>query len=142
MADFAGDASMCLWEAEGPRPEVRVRAVRAALELARGLDRFAAERGAGGHVTRIGLAEGWAVLGNLDAEGRLTFGAVGAPLSVASRLEQHNKTLGTRILATAGVVEGLGGVADLRPVGRVALRGRDAEDDVVALEALPPRRAA
>ncbi len=142
VADFAGDASMCLWEAEGPRPEVRVRAVRAALELAQGLDRFAAERGAGGHVTRIGLAEGWAVLGNLDAVGRLTFGAAGVPLSVASRLEQHNKALGTRILATAAVVEGLGGVAELHPVGRVALRGREVEDDVVALEALPPRRAA
>lgn len=133
VADFTGDATMSLWEADAPSPGVRVRAVRAALDLAETLDRFAASRGVVGHATRLGLAEGWVVVGNVDGKGRLTFGAIGAPLNVASRLEQLNKEYGTRILATAAVVESLADVRS-RAVGPVVLRGRAVGEEVVEIE--------
>jgi adenylate cyclase len=137
VLDFAGDASMSLWDAPAPDPLARARAVAAAVELVRALDRFGAERGLDpAHATRAGLAEGRLVLGNIaSGEDRFTFGAVGEALNVAARLEQLNKALGTRVLATAGVVEGLPpGGPRLAPMGPVRLRGRSLAEEVVAIE--------
>ncbi len=130
---WAGDASMSAWLADRPDAAVRARAVAAALELAQKLEHFAARLGIDAHHTRVGLAEGEIVMGNLAAGDRFSFGAVGEPLNVATRLEQLNKQLGTRVLATRGVVDGLADLR-LRAIGPVRLRGRSQPDEIVALE--------
>jgi adenylate cyclase len=135
VLSWAGDASMCIWLADKPSLEVRARAVAAALELAAELDRFAARLNLPAHHTRIGLAEGELVLGNLAAGEHFSFGAVGEPLNVAARLEQLNKQLGTRVLATRSVVKGLSNV-NVRVIGSVQLRGRSHADEVVMLDHL------
>jgi adenylate cyclase len=133
VLDFVGDASMCVWEADAPSAAIRVRAVRAALELAERLDRFAAACALEGQRTRIGLAEGMIVLGNLDTGDHFAFGGVGEPLNTASRLEQLNKRLGTRVLATAAVVRDLEGLPTCQ-IGPVSLKGKVQPEEVVALE--------
>jgi adenylate cyclase len=133
VLDFAGDASMCVWDAERPSEDLRRRAVRAVLDLVRELDLFAAARGLDGHPTRVGLAEGEIVLGNLAGGPNFTYGAVGEPLNVAARLEQLNKQHGTRIMATGSLVRGRDDLA-VRPLGELVLRGRAVSEEVVAVE--------
>lgn len=135
VLDWSGDASMSVWLADAPDSRARARAAAAALELAAELERFARRLGLEAHHTRIGLAEGEIVLGNLTRGEHFSFGAVGEPLNVAARLEQLNKQLGTRVLATRAVVEGQNGLP-VRTIGPVRLRGRSGLDEVVALE--PP----
>jgi adenylate cyclase len=137
VLNLAGDASICLWEAAGPDRGARERAARAALELVGALDRFAAEQGLlAGHLTRAGLAAGWVVLGNFAQGGRFSFAGVGEPLNLASRLEQLNKQLGTRILAAAEAVADLDGLP-LRPLGAFRLKGVAQPQEVVALDPTP-----
>ncbi len=74
------------------------------------------------------------MLGNIAAgEDRFAFGAIGEVLNVAARLEQLNKQLGTRVLATASLVEGLDGPR-VRRLGPVLLRGRSRAEEIVAVE--------
>jgi adenylate cyclase len=140
VLNLAGDASICLWEAAGPDRGARERAARAALELVGALDRFAAEQGLlAGHLTRAGLAAGWVVLGNFAERGRFNFAGVGEPLNLASRLEQLNKQLGTRILAAAEAVADLDGLPS-RPLGAFRLKGVAQPQEVVALDPAPAWR--
>jgi adenylate cyclase len=123
---------MCLFTADRPDPSVRRQAVAAALELVDVLDAFARTHGMGAHLTRVGLAEGEVVLGNIGSTEHYEFGAVGEPLNLASRLEQLNKQLGSRILATAEIVRDVVEVA-ARPAGRVRVPGSQRDLSIVAL---------
>ncbi|WP_448508228.1 hypothetical protein [Immundisolibacter sp.] len=60
-------------------------------------------------------------------------------MNTASRIEALNKRLGTRILASEGVIDGLAGI-DCRRVGRFLLAGKG--DAVEVYELLPVPSAA
>ena len=107
---WAGDASMSAWLAGRPTPRCAPEPWQPPWNSRRSSS-TCRQAGIDAHHTRVGLAEGEIVMGNLAAGDRFSFGAVGEPLNVATRLEQLNKQLGTRVLATRGVVDGL---ADLR----------------------------
>jgi adenylate cyclase len=132
VLNFVADSSMCLWEAEKPSARLRLAAAGAATELVERLDAFAAAHGLDAHRTRVGLADGWIVLGNLAGDGHFSFGAVGEPLNIASRLEQLNKLLGTQILATAAVARDLTNVP-VEVLGTMPLKGKSMPEQIVAL---------
>jgi adenylate cyclase len=138
VLDFTGDASMCLWDADRPSAALRAEAIEAALELVERLHHFTVTHELREHHTRVGLAEGTIVLGNIDHDGHFFFGGVGEPLNVAARLEQLNKQLGTYVLATAAVAQGLDRFP-IRPIGPVALKGMAQPEEIVAIE-LPSDR--
>lgn len=56
--------------------------------------------------TRFGLHFGEMMMGNVGGKKLLFFRAVGDTVNTAARLEELNKLLGTRILATSAVLEG------------------------------------
>jgi adenylate cyclase len=79
--------------------------------------------------TRVGLHRGEAVVGNFGGEGRIQYTALGDAMNTAARLESANKKLGTRALVSAEAASGMTN-ASLRPMGRVAVRGRSTPIEV------------
>ncbi|MDQ3775335.1 MAG: adenylate/guanylate cyclase domain-containing protein [Pseudomonadota bacterium] len=123
VSDVVGDAMLALWATAGPDPETRVEACRAALEI------MAGSPGDSGPYlpTRIGLHCGEVVLGNVGAGEHFEYRAVGDIVNTAQRIEDLNKRLGTRVLASADVIEGLAGglgAVLVREIGRFCLIGK------------------
>ncbi len=74
--------------------------------------------------TRIGLATGPAVLGNIGSEGRINYTAVGDTVNLASRLEAANKVFRTQTLICARTFELAQDAILARPLGRVIVKGK------------------
>ncbi len=98
---YVGDAVVAFWNAPLEIEDHAVRALTAAVHIQKRL----AEAGPGFVVrygvvpaTRIGVATGLAVVGNLGSNLRFAYTAVGDSVNIASRLEAANKSIGTRVL--------------------------------------------
>ena len=124
VTDSVGDGITAAFTAKTPDPAVAAKACEAALLIEREVERFNARHDPLRLPTRIGLNAGWVTLGHVGGAGRFTYTVVGDAVNTASRIEQLNKHLGTRILATRAVVEGVPNLA-LRPLGRFQLFGKE-----------------
>ena len=122
VTDIVGDSALALWPLTHAGIAQRLRACRAALGIQQALAGFVAP---GGDTlpTRIGLHVGDLLLGPVGAAGHFEYRAIGDVVNAASRIEALNKRLGTRILASAAVVDGLAGI-DCRRVGQFRLAGK------------------
>jgi adenylate cyclase len=87
----------------------RRRAPAAAIELGR---------------TRIGIETGPAVVGDVGNQSKLDYTAHGDAVNMAARLEACNKELGSAICVGPGTAAQCD-AALLRPLGQLAVRGRD-----------------
>lgn len=124
ISDVVGDAMLALWAAADVDPRQRRQSCEAALEI---LSVESRDRLAGVKTvlpTRIGLHCGKMVLGNVGAGGRYEYRAVGDIVNTAQRIEMANKSLGTRLLASAEVLEGLETLFLFREMGCFALPGK------------------
>jgi adenylate cyclase len=104
---FLGDGFMAIFGAPLADPGASRHAVDAAREILAEIDRRAAageaQLGIG-----IGLHHGIAVTGNIGSPRRKEFTVIGDVVNLASRIEQLNKTFGSRLLISAEVAESLG----------------------------------
>jgi adenylate cyclase len=82
----------------------------------------AAAIGLGG--TRIGIETGPAIVGDVGIQAKLDYTAHGDCVNMAARLEACNKELGSAICVGPGAA-GRCNAALLRPLGQLAVRGRD-----------------
>jgi len=73
--------------------------------------------------TRLGLHSGEIMLGSIGAVDHYEYRAVGDIVNSASRIQELNKTLGTRVLLSAQVLDGIDGYLT-REVGTFLLRGK------------------
>ncbi len=107
---FIGDAVMGIWGAPAPNPDHAAAAGRAALAAVAGVMRAKAEADARhepGYAVKIGLNSGRAVVGNVGAERRYNYTAVGETVNIAARLEGIPSDYGCRIVvgpATAAAI--------------------------------------
>ena len=124
VTDSVGDGITAAWTTPKPDPAVAAKACRAALQIDRETRRFSDRHDPLRLPTRIGLNAGWVTLGHVGGAGRFTYTVVGDAVNTASRIEQLNKHLGTRILATRAVVEGVPRLT-LRPLGQFQLFGKE-----------------
>lgn len=119
-----GDALHLMFGAPLAQPDHARRALECGVALAGFGARFAlgAEaRAVGFGRTRIGVASGEAVVGDVGGGRKLDYTAHGTPVNLAARLEAANKITGTALLADAASAAASGMV--LRRVGLLALRG-------------------
>lgn len=133
---FIGDGLMVLWGAPLQLDRPELQACKAALALQRAMDTqnarwrraFLPEFAIG-----IGIHTGPVVAGVLGAADRLAYTALGDSVNVASRVEDLNRQLGTRILVSETTRAGLDGRLPTRVIGTMPLRGRQTPLEVSEL---------
>jgi adenylate cyclase len=142
VKQFTGDGVMALFGAPQGYADHAARAVRAALEIVRRLERLNQHRqseGAAPLRIGIGIHSGEVVAGLIGPDERVEYGAVGDAVNVACRIEEQTKELGATILVSREVADQLGSTFRLGAAAQVSLKGRDAAMAVV--EILEPRGA-
>ncbi len=124
---FLGDGVLAFWNAPTPQADHARRAVHAALALQRRLAalRAPAAPAPAALPTRIGLATGELVVGNVGTPERMNYTVIGDIANLAARLEALNKTYGTSILVSEGTVTDAGSSVVFRTIDRVAVVGKD-----------------
>jgi len=98
---YVGDAVVAFWNAPLDIADHALRACIAACRIQEKLIEMGPElenRFGVTPKTRIGIATGSAIVGNLGSNCRFAYTAVGDSVNIASRLETANKVLGTTIL--------------------------------------------
>ena len=132
---FAGDGILVMFNTVSDQADHPARAARCALDILRVTDSVAAARH-GWPRFRIGLNTGSAVVGNVGAEGRRSFAAIGDTTNLASRL------LGAaqpgQVVIGAGTRHNLqplidAGTLRVMPLGPMTVKGKREPLDVWAL---------
>ncbi|WP_171240536.1 response regulator [Ruegeria sp. HKCCA5491] len=121
-----GDAIQVIFGAPVDDPEHAAHAVACALaldEFAQGFQKKLLDRGIALGDTRIGVNSGGAIIGNFGGKSYFDYTAYGDAVNTAARLEQANKTIGTRICTSESVAKGIDNFSG-RPIGRLLLKGK------------------
>jgi predicted ATPase/class 3 adenylate cyclase/ribosomal protein L40E len=121
LARLMGDAILAFFGAPIAHENDPERACRAALDIIKGAQRYAArltqERGIGGFNVRVGINTGLVVVGEVGSDLRAEYTAMGDAVNLASRLEQAAPVGGVLISHdTYGRVRGLFDVKALEPI--------------------------
>jgi adenylate cyclase len=134
VLDVKGDGILALWTSEAPDAALRARVCRSCLQMVEASDRFNMCFPARRLPTRIGVDFGPVALANVGAFERYEYRAVGDTVNTCARLEQLNKQLGTRVLVSQQLAEGIDGFL-FRDLGEFMLRGKRAPLRVLELVA-------
>ncbi len=146
---FIGDAIMAFWGAPAPTADHAARACETALRSQRRLAELRAAPDVPGLAnirSRIGIATGDVLVGNVGSHDRFNYTVMGDTVNLASRLESLNKLYGTQILIGDATYRAARERIVARPVGVVQVKGKRhcvevweplclaSEDDAVAHE--------
>ncbi len=120
---FAGDGLMVFWNDPMPCPDPADRAVRMAVALRERFVPLTAGWRKRGHDLgfAVGVASGYATLGEIGFEGRYEYGVIGSVVNLASRLCDHAGR--DQILISARAKLAVEDIADIEEVGDVPLKG-------------------
>jgi class 3 adenylate cyclase len=127
---FIGDAVMAFWGAPLAIDDHAFHACVAVLKASRRMQRLNERWSAEGKRimrVRFGLHSGTVVVGNVGSPERLSYTAMGDGVNVASRMEGLNKSFGTTICISGAVYDLVAGRVEARPLGSVAVKGRQTE---------------
>jgi adenylate cyclase len=142
VVDYRGDGIVAIFTESIAGPNHAARACLAALAIcsreARGSAEHAPAHGERLEL-RVGLNSGTVVVGRIGARDRFNFNALGDSVNVAARLEQFGKTINRDgrdvILVSAATRENSALPGDyFEPLGKVRLRGREAETPIYRLQ--------
>lgn len=122
---FIGDCVMAFFGAPMAQPDHAERAVRAALAIQEGMERWNAERRERGLPplqARIAVNSGPVVVGDVGSLQRVDYTVLGNTVNVAARLEQSVAEPGEIAIGSA-TAELLGGRIPVAPLGELQLKG-------------------
>jgi len=135
VVDVKGDGILALWTNENPDRVLRAAVCRGSLQMLQAAETFNGAFPSNRRLpTRIGVDFGPIALANVGALARYEFRAVGDTVNVCSRLEQLNKLLGTRILVSHRLAQGVDEFL-FRDLGYFMLRGKRSQIRVLELVA-------
>ncbi len=125
ISDVVGDSMMAIWATSHPDKELRLQACLAALEVVEAVRLFNAPGTPPRRQLpiRVGLHSGHVSLGSIGGVDHYEYRAVGDVVNTASRIESLNKLLGTRVLVSEEVMEGLEDLL-VRGLGKFVLPGK------------------
>ncbi len=134
---FAGDGMMVFFNDPLPCPDPAERAVRLAISMREAMAALAAAWRRRGHQIGfgVGIAQGFATLGQIGFEGRFDYSAIGTVVNIASRLS--NAASDGQILVTSRVTTAVADIAELRDIGPLDIKGLSrpiAVSDVIGLK--------
>jgi adenylate cyclase len=120
---FTGDGLLVYFNDPVPCPDPALRAVRLAVEMRDAVAGLARSWSGRGHEIGfgVGIAQGYATLGQIGFAGRVDYTAIGTVTNVAARLCAEASD--GQILVTQRVAAATDKVARLEPLGDVALKG-------------------
>jgi len=124
---FLGDGFLAVFGTPVHHPDHARRAVEAALQMEGEMAALNTElSGLGEPLMEIGIGidSGEVIAGNVGSADRLEYTVIGDPVNRSSRIEQLNKSLGTRILISERT-HGEAGIEGGRPLAPVAVKGID-----------------
>jgi adenylate cyclase/guanylate cyclase len=124
---YIGDAVMAIWGAPITDPNHATHAVRCAQRIAQRIAQMHAEavqRGVDGFSVKIGVNSGPVIAGNVGAQKRLNYTAVGDTVNVAARLESVPGDYGCMLIIGEQTAALLGDEFELRELDRIAVKGR------------------
>ncbi len=124
---FEGDAIIAFWGAPIHFPDHAARACRTALLCQKAHGPMNNELTSDGFpelVTRIGLATGEMVVGNMGSGKRFDYTVMGSTVNLGSRLEGVNKVYGTSIIVSPDTVSEAGGEFIFRELDSVRVVGQ------------------
>jgi len=126
---FIGDAVMAVWGAPMQVEDAERKAVETALDCQEALTAFNRDvvgdyLPSGKLGTRIGVATGFAVAGNMGSAQRLNYTVTGDMVNLSARLEGANKEYGTSIMISELTAEKLGDGYVLRRLDRLVVKGK------------------
>jgi len=139
VADVKGDGMLAVWADLADARELRARVCRACVQMTAGAWRFEQSAPLRGFSTRIGACFGPMALAQVGALAHYEYRAVGDTVNTSSRLQELNKELGTRVLISANLAEGLDEFL-FRDLGAFQLRGK--RNGVHVLELIASREMA
>jgi adenylate cyclase len=87
ISDTAGDSMVAVWASAEPDAAGRSRAIDAATAILGAVDAFNNEQHVGRLPTRVGLESGELMLGNIGAEQRYEYRAIGDIVNTAARIQ-------------------------------------------------------
>jgi adenylate cyclase len=123
VSDVKGDGLLAVWTYQSGGAEFKARACKACLEMIDRVEELNQQRPAYRLPTRLGLDFGPIALARVGAHEHFEYRPVGEPVNTASRLEQLNKALKTRILVSEAFARGVKGFL-FRDLGSFQLRGK------------------
>jgi adenylate cyclase len=120
---FTGDGLMVFFNDPLPCPDAPARAVRMAVDMRERVRALARDWAADGHrlTLGIGVAQGYATLGQIGFEGRYDYAAIGSVTNLAARL--CGEAEAWQVLVTRRVLAAAGDGPEARPLGDLQLRG-------------------
>ncbi len=126
ISDVVGDAVLALWVNPERQTDERIKACRAALNVASAVALFNQQQPKYKLPTRIGLHYGEVCIGDVGAGEHYEYRAIGDVVNTAARIEGANKYFGTRLLISS---EGLTDIKDMvtREIGLFRLAGKSKE---------------
>ncbi|HYT29441.1 MAG TPA: adenylate/guanylate cyclase domain-containing protein, partial [Actinomycetota bacterium] len=130
---FVGDAMMAIWGAPNRQPDHALRGARAALAMQAAVQQVV-ERNPGFPCFRIGLNSGPALVGNIGSDQFRNFTAIGDTVNLAARLQETAQP--GEVVIGPGTCEAIRNQAVLRPLGPVAVRGKEQPVEAFVLERL------
>lgn len=124
---YIGDAVMAFWNAPLDQDDHAKRAVRTAIRMRNTLDEMnktgAFPKGIELKVG-VGINSGDMVVGNIGGERRYDYTVIGDSVNLASRTEGLCKEYGVQIIVTENTKAGLDDTFVLRPLDKVAVKGK------------------